>query len=86
MTFAALTIDDLFKQCRIDTFRSSGKGGQHANKTDSDIVIVTDPDADRLGIAIRNNDKKLVLLCSFKKIFINFINGKRISIRKILIY
>ena len=33
-----------------------------ANKTDSDIVIVTDPDADRLGIAIRNNDKKLVLL------------------------
>ena len=33
-----------------------------ANKTDSDIVIVTDPDADRLGIAIRDNDKKLVLL------------------------
>lgn len=33
-----------------------------ANKTDSDIVIVTDPDADRLGIAIRNNNKKLVLL------------------------
>ena len=33
-----------------------------ANKTDSDIVIVTDPDADRLGVAIRNNDKKLVLL------------------------
>ena len=33
-----------------------------ANKTNSDIVIVTDPDADRLGIAIRNNDKKLVLL------------------------
>ena len=35
---------------------------KHANKTDSDIVIVTDPDADRLGIAIRNNNKKLVLL------------------------
>ena len=33
-----------------------------ANKTDSDIVIITDPDADRLGIAIRNNNKKLVLL------------------------
>ena len=33
-----------------------------ANKTDSDIVIVTDPDADRLGIAIRNDNKKLVLL------------------------
>ena len=33
-----------------------------ANKTDSDNVIVTDPYADRLGIAIRNNNKKLVLL------------------------
>jgi len=41
-----------------------------ANKTDSDIVIVTDPDADRLGIAIRNNNKKFN--SSKKKVGIHF--------------
>ena len=33
-----------------------------AYKTDSDIIIVTDPDADRLGIAVRDFNNKLVLL------------------------
>jgi phosphomannomutase len=33
-----------------------------ADKTNSDIVIGTDPDCDRLGVAVRNNDGQMTLL------------------------
>jgi phosphoglucomutase len=33
-----------------------------ADKTNADIVVGTDPDCDRLGVAVRDNDGKLVLL------------------------
>lgn len=33
-----------------------------ADKTNSDIVVGTDPDCDRLGVAVRNNEGKMVLL------------------------
>lgn len=33
-----------------------------AEKTNADLVIGTDPDCDRLGIAVRDNDGKMVLL------------------------
>jgi phosphoglucomutase len=33
-----------------------------ADKTSSDIVIGTDPDCDRLGVAVRNNEGKMTLL------------------------
>jgi phosphoglucomutase len=33
-----------------------------AKKVDADIVIGTDPDSDRLGIAVRNNENELILL------------------------
>ena len=33
-----------------------------ADKTGSDIVIGTDPDCDRLGVAVRNNEGKMTLL------------------------
>ena len=33
-----------------------------AKKVNADIVIGTDPDSDRLGIAVRDNDNKLILL------------------------
>lgn len=33
-----------------------------AEKTNADIVIGTDPDSDRLGIAVRDNDNELIIL------------------------
>ena len=33
-----------------------------ADKTNSDIVIGTDPDCDRLGVAVRDNEGKMILL------------------------
>ena len=33
-----------------------------ADKTNADIIVGTDPDCDRLGVAVRDNDGKMVLL------------------------
>lgn len=33
-----------------------------AQKVDADLVLATDPDADRVGIAIKNNDNEFILL------------------------
>ena len=31
--------EDLLSECKVETFRSGGKGGQHANKTESAVRI-----------------------------------------------
>ena len=31
--------EELLAQCKVETFRSSGKGGQHANKTESAVRL-----------------------------------------------
>jgi protein subunit release factor B len=35
-----LTDEELLDHCEIQTFRSSGKGGQHVNKTESAVRLV----------------------------------------------
>ena len=31
--------EDLLRECEVDTFRSSGPGGQHVNKTESAVRL-----------------------------------------------
>lgn len=40
---ATLDPEQLLKVCRVDTYRSSGPGGQHRNKTDSAVRITHEP-------------------------------------------
>tara|TARA_Y100000996_G_C22481921_1_gene626564 strand:+ start:528 stop:872 length:345 start_codon:yes stop_codon:yes gene_type:complete len=41
LTFISIPQSDeeLLSQCKVETFRSSGKGGQHANKTESAVRL-----------------------------------------------
>jgi len=46
--------DDLLAECRVETFRSGGPGGQHQNTSDSGVRLVHEP----TGIRVVARDRR----------------------------
>ena len=78
--------DELLKECKIDTYRAGGKGGQHLNKTESAVRITHLPSG---TVAIcqdersqyRNKQKCLILLREKLEV-LNYRPPKRIPTKK----
>lgn len=41
--------EELLKQCKVQTYKASGKGGQHVQKTDSAVRLIHQPTGIRVS-------------------------------------
>ena len=79
------TDEELLRECTVDTFRSSGPGGQHVNKTETAVRLTHQPS----GVTVTSREersqyrnKKLCLEKLRRRIeLLNFRPAKRIATR-----